>query len=186
MVDVRKDTRGPGAMKGVDLAVIHYDNAKHEVDGKVVTQWADVRVHPDSDLGKGQSNLALVTKNGKDGAGPNRTHPYKTSQMDKVIEAAGDNVAPLLDKDGTKVGNVYGVKADLMIPDKDMMFNSKKLEPSDLSVATENGVTIMDRIIEAQSTAKAAKAAEATVEAPEDQAQVEEQVQASSDEPELG
>ena len=120
--------------------------------------------------------------------------------------AAGDNVSPLLDKDGETVGKIYGVKADVFFNNGQTVINTKSIEKSDLSVAPvevqvpqADGSTVPEtqdiqkRIYSHNETVKAAREAaqaaapeaaqaEATAEAPAPEAA---QAEAQS-EPELG
>lgn len=192
--------RGEGALKGHDLAVAIYDKAKHvdKESGEVKAEFPTAYLHPDSPAAEGQTQSALNSrKDDKSRSGYNNSAPYAASQMSKIREAAGDNVAPLLNKEGESVGQVYGVKADLM-PARDksgFAINTKSLEASDLSVQPEGDKTIQDKIVENHTSAKQAKQAaaaekpaaeqQAQAEAPEAEAPAEE-AQAEAAEPGLG
>lgn len=198
MVDLRKDTHGAGSTKGLNLAVIAYDKsvAKNKETGEIRSHYLDARLHPEDQRAAGQTTLALVTdKDPKSRSGYSNTRPYSASQMDAIKEAAGDNVAPLLTKDGEEVGKIYGVKADVLFNQGAAIVNTKTVESSDLSVGPVDGKDIQTRIFDSQAqarqardAAKAAKAAEAQAApqaetaAPEAQAAEQEQVA----EPEMG
>lgn len=152
-MDFRKESRGTGATKGVDLVISFYDNAKATKDGKVSAYYVEAWGHPDSALAKDQTNLALVSQrtehNGKKVI--NHSFPLYPKQMEALIAAAGANVSPLLDRDGVRIGTNYGVKADLMnATNKEQAIgyipNTKTLQPSDLSVSDINGKDIRSRI----------------------------------------
>lgn len=163
-MDFRKETRGENATKAVEQVACFYDNAIYEKDGKVVAQYAEIWGHPDSEIGKNQTNLALVSerqeRNGKTTF--NHSISLYPNQVQQILEVAGDNVAPLLDKNGNKVGTIVGYKSDLMRVERNgkvigLMPNTKTLQPSDLSVAEVDGKDIRSRIFEAMREAKVAK-----------------------------
>lgn len=196
MVDLRKDTHGAGSTKGLNLAIIAYDKsvAKNKDTGEIRSHYLDARLHPEDARAAGQTTLALVTdKDPKSRSGYSNTRPYSASQMDSIKEAAGDNVAPLLTKDGTEVGKIYGVKADVLFNDGGAIVNTKTVEKSEMSVGAVDGKDIQTRIFDSQSqarqardAAKASKAAEAQAEAPQADAGQAEQVQEQATEPEMG
>lgn len=125
-----------GSTRGVDLAVLVYDNAKF-VDPKqneVTAVYANAQMHPDSQLAEGQRSLSLSTR--KDDKGKyNSNVRYTPKQIEAMGTAAGDNTAPLLDKDGGEVGKIYGVKGDVFFNNGQTVINTKSIEKSDLSVA---------------------------------------------------
>lgn len=196
-----------GSTRGVDLAVLVYDNAKY-VDPKkneVTAVYANAQMHPDSPLAEGQRSLSLSTR--KDDNGKyNSNVRYTPKQIEAMETAAGDNVSPLLDKDGETVGKIYGVKGDVFFNNGQTVINTKSIEKSDLSVAPvevqvpqADGSTVPEtqdiqkRIYSHNETVKAAREAaqaaapeaaqaEATAEAPAPEAA---QAEAQS-EPELG
>lgn len=193
MVNLRSETYGPGSLKGVNLAVIAYDNrvSKNKDSGEITNHYLDARMHPGDERAKDQVSLALVSvKDEKSPNGFNNSARYSASQFDAIKEAAGDNTTPLTNQAGDVVGTIYGVKADLFINDGKLVINSKTLEATEHSVQPNaEGKDIRTQIFdsmaaakEARDEAKAAKApaaeAEATVEA--------EAPAASNDEPELG
>lgn len=209
MANFSKATYGEGSTKGVNLVVSAYDNGAwskegKDKDGNDVTRsghFVQQAIHPDDPRAAGQVFLGLKSVPQEDGR-YNKNENLYPSQMEALIAAAGDNTSPLLNKDGERVGTNYGVKADVMFAggkaDKDgnkstryALLNSKTLEPSELSVAEIDGKTIHDRMFESQAEAKAARdaAREQGKDAPQAQAQAEaaqEQVEAVTDEPELG
>lgn len=195
MVNLRNDAYGAGAMKGVNLAVIAYDNrVAKDKDGKETSRYLDARLHPGDERAAGQTTLALVTKKDeKSPNGYNNSERYTPGQFDAIVAAAGDNTAPLLNKSGEAVGTIYGVKADVFPNStkegRGLVINSKSLEASDLSVGPDaNGRDITTQIFDSMKAAKEAKAAEkaaAQVEQPAAEAQAE-APQAANDEPELG
>lgn len=196
-----------GSTRGVDLAVLVYDNAKY-VDPKkneVTAVYANAQMHPDSPLAEGQRSLSLSTR--KDDNGKyNSNVRYTPKQIEAMETAAGDNVSPLLDKNGDTVGKIYGVKGDVFFNSGQTVINTKTVEKSDLSVAPvevevaqPDGSTVLEtqdiqkRIYSHNETVKAAREAakaaapaaaqpEATAEA---QAPEAAQAEAQS-EPELG
>lgn len=200
-----------GSTRGVDLAVLVYDNAKF-VDPKkneVTAIYANAQMHPDSPLAEGQRSLSLSTR--KDDKGKyNSNVRYAPKQIEAMSAAAGDNTAPLLDKDGGQVGNIYGVKGDVFFNNGQTVINTKSIEKSDLSVAPvevqapqADGTTapetqdIQKRIYSHNETVKAAReaaqaaapetpAAEAGAEAPAPEAAETETAQAEQSQPGLG
>ncbi|HEU5223074.1 MAG TPA: hypothetical protein VFU07_05260 [Candidatus Lumbricidophila sp.] len=172
-MDFRKETRGEhGTTKAVELVIGFYDTSvvRAKETNEVTNAYGESWGHPDSEIGKNQTNLALLTKSVEFDGKPKIDHstPFSIKQLEQIKAAAGDNVAPLLDKDGVRRGTLYGVRADLFrVLDKDKekvvgyMPNTKTLQASELSVADVNGVNIRDRIFAAQAEAKAAKAAAA-------------------------
>lgn len=198
MADFRKETHGAGSMKGVNLVVIAYDNRVAKKDDVVTTHYLDARIHPDDRRAAGQTTLALVSKKDeKSPSGYNNSARYSASQFEAIQTAAGDNVTDLKNQDGTVVGKIYGIKADVMVSSEGVIANTKTVEASELSVADdEKGRDIRARIFDSQRTAKAAAQA-AKAAAPEKAAEAEAAkgepvlvgaggVQASADEPELG
>lgn len=150
--------------KGVDLAVAVYDKsvAIDKETQEVKAQYVNAGIHPDSPLAQGpdQTILALNSKRDENSkSGYNNSAPYSGNQYEQMLAAAGDNVAPLLNKDGETVGKVLGLKADL-IPARDksgMAINTKTLAPSELSVGEIGGKDIQTRTFETQVANKAAK-----------------------------
>lgn len=161
MVNLRKDTHGPNSMSGLNVAVLAYDRsvAKNKETGEISSHYLDARLHPDDARAAGQSTLALVSEpDPKSRSGYNNSKPYAASQFAEIQKAAGDNVAPLLTKDGTEVGKIYGVKVDGMVRGKGLVMNTKTLQPSEMSVQPTAEGDIQKRIFDSQSAAKEAKA----------------------------
>ncbi|ROR75974.1 hypothetical protein SAMN06295974_3881 [Plantibacter flavus] len=163
MVDMRKEVHGANSLKDVDLVVISYDNRVASKDGVVTTHYLDVRLHPEDKRAKGQTSLALVSKKDeKSPTGYNNSSRYTASQFASISEAAGANVTDLTDSAGTVVGKIYGVKADLLINNGELIANSKTLAPSELSVEPNAaGQDIRTQIFASMKAAKDAKAAAA-------------------------
>ena len=162
MVDLRKETHGPGSTKGVNLVVIAYANRvnKNKETNEVSTHYLDLRVHPDDRRAPGQTTLALVTKpDEKSPTGFNNSARYSASQFKEIQKAAGDNVVDLTNKTGEVVGKIYGVKADLLISNGDVIANTKTLEASEFSVEAKDGIEIRQRIFDSMAEAKAARSA---------------------------
>lgn len=191
MANLKTATHGKGAMKGVNLVVISYDNGVHTNDKtKAVSRYLDARVSPQDERAAGQTSLALVTRKTDRGYSNSERYTSKedgTGQFEQIVEAAGDNVAPLTDKEGNVVGNIYGVKADVFPSKGGLVINTKTLEASDFSVGNDDkGRDIREQIFDSQREAKAAREAAAPqAEAPEAEAQAE-APQAENDEPGLG
>lgn len=185
MADLRKETHGPGSMKGVNLVVIAYDNRVHEgKDGQSATHYLDARIHPGDRRAAGQATLALVSKKDeRSPSGYNNSARYSASQFDAIKEAAGDNVTDLTKVDGTVVGKIYGVKADLLVSNGDVIANTKTVEASELSVAPdEKGRDIQTQIFDTIKASKAAREAAKTP-APEPEPAVEEPKKAAAKRP---
>lgn len=155
------------SVKAVDLAIVSYDKSVYrDAETKdVKTYFVNANIHPDSPLAQGadQTFLGLNSKRDeKAKSGYNNSAGYSRDQMAAIAEAAGDNQAPLLDKDGGTVGTIYGVQADLL-PARDksgMAINTKTLGPTPLTVGSVAGRDIQTRIIETQKANKAAKEAQ--------------------------
>lgn len=172
MVTLNKETHGPGSMTGVNLVVIAYDNRVAKKDGEVAHHYLDARIHPNDRRAAGQATLALVSKKDeKSPSGYNNSARYTTGQFQSIKEAAGANVSPLTNQAGEVVGQIYGVKADLLVSNGSLIANTKTLTPSELSVGEdEKGRDIQTQIFESMRASKAAreasKAPEAAVEEP--------------------
>ncbi len=193
MVDLRKETYGPGSMKGVNLVVIAYDNRVAKKDGEITTHYLDARIHPSDRRAAGQTSLALVSKkDDKSPSGYNNSARYSVGQFEAIKEAAGDNVAPLTNQAGEVIGTIYGVKADLLISNGDVIANTKTLESTDLSVGPDaDGKDIREQIFAAMKVSKEAREANKAAAAAEPEAAAEAPVLVgagapSADEPELG
>lgn len=156
MVDLRFRTHGPGATTGVNLVVLAYDDRVDiDRDSTVAHHHLDVRVHPSDRRAPGETDLALVPLKHDDAArGHHRTATYTAEQLASIIGVAAHNTAALTDAHGEQVGTAYGVKADLLIADGDVVVNIKTLAPTDLSVGSDgHGRDIRSQI--AVSTAAA-------------------------------
>ncbi|MFF7292658.1 hypothetical protein ACFY9N_09010 [Microbacterium sp. NPDC008134] len=149
MVDLRSRTHGPGAMKGVNLVVLAYvDRVVFAgADGDIV-HHLDARVHPGDRRAPGETELALVPTKEEPSAGAfENSARYTAAQLAAIAETAGENTTPLRDARGAVVGRAYGVKADLLINDGDVVVNTKTLEVTDLSVdVDEHGRDIRAQI----------------------------------------
>lgn len=188
MADLRKETHGAGSMKGVNLAVIAYDNRVAKKDGVVTTHYLDARIHPGDTRAPGQTTLALVSKkDAKSPTGYNNSARYSAGQFEAIKEAAGDNVTDLTNQAGEVVGKIYGVKADLLISSGDVIANTKTLAPTELSVGPDQaGRDIRTQIFESMKAAKDARNV-AVAQAPAAEAQAETPAPvASAEEPALG
>lgn len=136
MVDLRARRHGAGATKGVNLVVIAYDDrVEAGADGVVLAHHLDVRVHPADRRAPGETDLALVPlTRAVAPIGYQNTARYSADQLMAIGTAARDNVVGLLDARGRRVGEAFGVKADLLISDGDVVVNIKTLEATELSV----------------------------------------------------
>lgn len=75
-----------------------------------------------------------------DGKGNFNTNvAYGPNQFDSIVEAAGDNKQPLLNKDGEKVGDVYVLRGDLV------RTNYKKLDENGRAVLNDKGKPVYDK-----------------------------------------
>ncbi|MCY1718499.1 hypothetical protein OVA26_16305 [Microbacterium sp. SL62] len=160
MANFRKDTYGPGSMKGVELVILAYDNrVAKDGEGKVTTHYLDARIHPEDRRAAGQATLALVSKKDeKSPSGYNNSARYSAGQMASIKEAAGANVTDLTMQDGTVVGKIYGVKADLISGNEGVVANTKTLVPSEFSVQPDAaGKTIRQREFDVTNATKLAK-----------------------------
>lgn len=128
--------KGPGAMTGVNLVVKTFDNNVTK-DGK--WHFLDAQVDARDARGPGQTNLHLTSERVKDEK-TNQTRynngaAYSVSQFEKIREAAGTNVVPIV-KDGKTIGAVFGVKANLMTASNGngLLINTQTLAASDFQV----------------------------------------------------
>lgn len=173
-MDFRKETRGENSTRGIDGVISFYDNgvAPDKKDpSKIGVYFGAAYAHPDSAIGKDQTNLALLTErkevtgeDGKSATKYNHSVGFYPEQMEAIKAAAGDNVSPLLDEKGVRRGWNYGVKFDAMSVRRNgknvgFMPNTKTLAPSELSVAEVDGKTINQRIFEAAQAAREAREA---------------------------
>ncbi len=177
--------KGKGAMTGINLIAKVYDNGATK-DGK--SHFADIQVDARDARGPEQTNLHLKSERvtGEDGKTRfNNSAPYSVGQLEEIVKAAGPNTEPLLDKDGAKVGTVYGVKGNVMPATRGtgLVVNTKSLEASDFKVddkTLDNQFASMRAARDAQAAAKGA----AQAAAPEQTTEVEQT--AEVDEPAVG
>jgi hypothetical protein len=143
-------------MKDVDLVVIAYDNRVAFTDGEVTTYYLDVRIHPDGRRAQGRSTLALVSKKDDHAlSGYNNSAPYSADDFEALKEAAGGNVTALTDSGGYAVGSIYGVRADLLVDNRDLRMDTGTLAASECSVLPDaHGNEIRWRIFDAMSAMK--------------------------------
>lgn len=139
MVDLRARRHGAGATRGVNLVVLAYtDRVEADADGAIMAHHLDVRVHPADRRAPGEIDLALVPHMHGDALiGYENSARYTPDQFRAIEGAARDNVALLRDAHGRPIGTAYGVRADLLIADGDMVVNTKTLAATALSVADD-------------------------------------------------
>ncbi|MFB6724935.1 hypothetical protein ACFCV3_32460 [Kribbella sp. NPDC056345] len=128
--------KGKGAMTGVNLLAKTYNNSATK-DGK--TRFIDVMVDHRDPRGPEQTNLHLVSAPVKDEDGKSRFNngaPYSKGQFVEIVDAAGPNSEPIMNKDGQEIGRVYAVKANVMPSTKGagLVLNSKSLTRSDFKI----------------------------------------------------
>lgn len=189
MADLRSKTHGEGALEDVNLVVMAYDKrvARNKETGEISTHYLDARIHPGDRRGPGETNLALVSKKDeKSPTGYNNSARYSAGQFAAIQKAAGDNVADLTLKDGEVVGKIYGVKANLLINNGEVIINTKTLAATKLSVqpnaeGDDIRKQIFDSMAKATAAREAAKAAQA--EAPATEATTEAAADVSVEEP---
>ncbi|MHC9044192.1 hypothetical protein ACYX8G_06410 [Microbacterium saperdae] len=160
MVDLRARRHGAGATTGVNLVVMAYaDRIEVDSDGAITAHHLDVRVHPADRRAPGETDLALVPHtHGAQRVGYESSARYTADQFGAIESAAGNNVVVLLDERGRPIGAAYGVKADLLIADGDMVVNTKALAATALSVDVDAaGNDIRVQIRKSVATAEAAK-----------------------------
>lgn len=171
--------KGKGAMTGVNLiAKVYYNGATN--DGK--SHYADIQVDARDSRGPEQSNLHMKSERVKGPDGKERfanTAPYSVGQLEEIVKAAGPNTEPLLNKDGEKVGTVYGFKGNVMPASRGtgLVVNTKSVEASDFKVdakTLDNQFASMKAAKEAQAAAKQSQAG------PEQTAQAEQVVEAEA------
>lgn len=183
--------------KSVPLYVAAYDKsvARDKETGEPRAQYVTAGIIPEAEQAKDQTQLALNSKKEeyKGKTQYNNSAPYSVSQFDQIKEAAGDNVAPLKNKEGETVGQVYGVQADVF-PARDgsgMTLNTKSLESTDFSVkpltkdgeVSKNGQghDIQSRIVDTQRDNKAAKVAAKPAAEAESQAEAQTEAEAETE-----
>lgn len=189
--------KGKGAMTGVNLLARTFDNNVTK-DGK--TRFVDVQLDARDSRGANQTNLHLMSTRTTDDKGKvrfNNGAPYSASQFEKMVETAGPNHEPILDKDGQTIGHTFAVKANVMPSSKGsgLVINTDTLEQSDFKIddkTMDNQFASMKEARVAQQEAREAAqtAAESQVEAPEASADVPlfdySEADASVDEPSVG
>lgn len=124
--------KGKGAMTGVNLLAKTYNNNATK-DGK--TRFLDVMVDHRDPRGPEQTNLHLVSQR-TEGDRINNGAPYSKGQFVEIVDAAGPNSEPIMNKDGQEIGRVYAVKANVMPSTKGggLVLNSKSLTRSDFKI----------------------------------------------------
>ncbi|MFC4048388.1 hypothetical protein ACFOY4_01720 [Actinomadura syzygii] len=128
--------KGKGAFTAVNLLAKTYNNNVTR-DGK--TRYIDVMIDHRDERGRTQTNLHLASRRTKDDEGNvryNNGAPYSAGQFDKIVETAGPNVEPILDRAGREIGRVFAVKANLMPSAKGngLVLNSDSLAQSDFKI----------------------------------------------------
>jgi hypothetical protein len=155
--------KGKGSMTGINLIAKSFHNSVTK-DGK--SQYLDVQIDARDSRGPEQTNLHLVSERQKTDDGKTRFNngaPYSTSQFEEIKKAAGDNLTPILNKDGEEIGTVYGIKGNVMPATRGtgLVMNTKTLEASAFTVDAKT----LDNQFDSMRAAKDAKAAaEATAE----------------------
>lgn len=182
---------GKGAMGKVNVLLRVYTNAVTK-DGK--TLFADAQLDARDPRAAGQDNLHFVSNRTKDENGKtrfNNTAAYAQSQFDSLVAAAGDNVQPILDKDGAEIGNVYALQGDVMPNSRGngvIVNTNKELGASDFVIddkTMDNQYAAMKEARDAKATAKAAKA-EAPAPEQTAEAAVETEAEVEANEPAIG
>lgn len=171
------ELRGQGARTGVNLLAIVHDNGVTK-DGK--SQYIDFQVDARDPRVAKDPNLHLYSE--QDGAEGSKRYnngaPYSMSQMDKIKEAAGPNVRPLLNVENEQIGMVYGVKGNVLQPSADgrkKAVNTKTLAQSEFLVETDTVAAQYDHMREVSATLRAEREAKAA-EAPQTEATSEAEV----------
>jgi hypothetical protein len=190
--------KGKGSMTGINLIAKSFHNSVTK-DGK--SQYLDVQIDARDARGPEQTNLHLVSERQKTDDGKTRFNngaPYSTGQFEEIKKAAGDNLTPILNKDGEEIGTVYGIKGNVMPATRGtgLVMNTKTLEASAFTVDANTLDNQFDSMRAAKATAEATveTTAEATAEgtAPSAEAEagpeaaVEAAVEATVDEPAVG
>ncbi|MFD4475833.1 hypothetical protein ACFWPU_06925 [Streptomyces sp. NPDC058471] len=163
--------KGKGAMTGVNLIAKVYKNEVTK-DGK--SQYADVQLDARDPRGPEQTNLHLKSDRVPGEGGKvryNNGAPYSTGQMEEIVKAAGPNTEPILNKDGTEVGTIYGFKGNVMPATRGtgLVVNTKSVEASEFKVddkTLDNQFASMRAAREARAAAKESQA-QAPAPAPE-------------------
>ncbi|MFF4409507.1 hypothetical protein [Streptomyces sp. NPDC001404] len=155
--------KGKGAMIGVNLIAKVYKSGVTK-DGK--SQYVDVQLDARDPRGPAQTDLHLKSDRvqGEDGrVRYNSGVPYSTGQMEEIIKAAGPNTEPILNKDGTEVGTIYGFKGNVMPATRGtgLVVNTKSVEASEFKVddkTLDNQFVSMRAAREARAAAKESQA----------------------------
>lgn len=143
MAEFRRDPAHPDAStKGVNMIVSIYDKGgvgtAVSKNGKATNLYnLDVAVNQEPGANpnlRPQYNEHLHTSYDKKSGQFSNTTPYYESQMGQIMEAAGQNTQPILDKDGEKIGNAFAVKANVMFKGRQAIMDTKSLEPSDVEL----------------------------------------------------
>lgn len=180
-----------GTTKDLTMVATMYDSAKYtnEKTGKT-TRWLDVRIaqfpgaNPDM---PNQEVPSLYCEKGKDGR-VETGKPYYEGQVEAMREASGDNVQPLLDKNGEKVGEVFVFNADVML--KQQVINSKTITPIPEGLEVPDNVAevefqICKEIREAKAAAKAKEDKPKEAEAPQAEAEAQAEAPQADNEPDF-
>lgn len=150
--------KGKGSMTGINLIAKSFHNSVTK-DGK--SQYLDVQIDARDPRGPDQTNLHLVSERQQTDDGKTRFNngaPYSTSQFEEIKKAAGDNLTPILNKDGEEIGTVYGIKGNVMPATRGtgLVMNTKTLGASEFSVDAKT----LDNQFDSMRAAKDAKAAD--------------------------
>ena len=135
MANLSSKRFGPGSMKDVPILLIQYDTGVQDNKNGSKTYFPHALVHPDTDRGKGQTDMFLKStpsgKQTKDGKNL-RNHGIAVyqSQMDAIVAAAGDNTAPYLNAQGEQIGTVYSVVVDLQTASTDSRKPKEERSPA--------------------------------------------------------
>lgn len=180
--------KGKGSMTGINLIAKSFHNSVTK-DGK--SQYLDIQIDARDPRGPDQTNLHLVSERQQTDDGKTRFNngaPYSASQFEEIKKAAGDNLTPILNKDGEEIGTVYGIKGNVMPASRGtgLVMNTKTLGASEFSVDAKT----LDSQFGSMRAAKAAadaKAPEAETSAQsQGEAAVETAVAVGVDEPAVG
>ncbi|MFD8609390.1 hypothetical protein [Streptomyces sp. NPDC059631] len=178
--------KGKGAMTGVNLIAKVYKNGITK-DGK--SQYADVQLDARDPRGPEQTNLHLKSDRirGEDGTVRyNNGAPYSTGQVEEIVKAAGPNTQPILNKDDTEVGTIYGFKGNVMpaTHGTGLVVNTSSLKASEFKVddkTLDNQFASMRAAHEARAAAK-----ESPAQAPTPETEQEQAAEVDIDEPAVG
>lgn len=125
--------------RDVTVMAVAYDSSRYEPEDGASKQWLDVQVLQTPGANENlprQTNPHLSYRKGKDGERANTGVPYSIpAQMDKIKEAAGDNVFPVNSKDGDRLGSAYVFNGDVVLNtskdghNRPPIVNTKALSP---------------------------------------------------------